>query len=84
MPATTLKPVEGRLRTACSECQAEFYVGLSISMQMGMNTGHASCPKCNTFLHIEILEGDAAWTEPFDKYLKRTGTMVPVENGDAA
>lgn len=84
MPATTLKPIEGRLRSACSECGAEFYVGLSISMQMGMNSGHASCPKCSTFLHIEILEGDAAWTEPFEKYLKRSGVSIPVENGDAA
>jgi hypothetical protein len=30
-----------------------------------MNTGHCTCPKCQTFLHVEILEGDAAWTEPF-------------------
>jgi hypothetical protein len=34
MPATALKPVEGRLRSACSECGAEFYIGLSISMRM--------------------------------------------------
>ena len=69
--ATTLKPVEGRLRTRCSECQAEFYVGLSLAMQCGLNSGHAPCPKCRTFLHIEILEGDAAWTEPFNAWLKR-------------
>lgn len=84
MPATTLKPVEGRLRTACSECQAEFYIGLSLAMRCGMNTGHCTCPKCQTFLHIEILEGDAAWTEPFQQYLKRSGVSIPVENGDAA
>ena len=69
---TTLKPIEGRLRTRCSECQHEFYCGLSLAMRCGMNTGHASCSKCNTFLHIEMLEGDAAWTEPMAKYLERT------------
>lgn len=72
MPATTLKPVEGRLRTHCSECQHEFYIGLSMAMKMGMNTGHCTCSQCKTFLHVEILEGDAAWTESFEKYLKRT------------
>lgn len=86
MPATTLKPIEGRLRSACSECGAEFYVGLSLAMRIGMNTGHGTCPnpKCQTFLHIEILEGDAAWTEPFQAYLKRTGRLIPVEDGDVA
>lgn len=72
MSATTLKPIDGRLRTRCSECQHEFYCGLSIAMRCGLNTGHATCSKCKTFLHIEILEGDAAWTEPMAKYLERT------------
>ncbi len=70
--ASTLPPIDGRLRTQCSECKIEFYVGLSLAMQSGINSGHGSCPKCRTFLHIEILEGDSAWTEPFDNYLKRT------------
>lgn len=84
MPATTLKPVEGRLRTHCSVCQHEFYIGLSIAMQMGMNTGHCTCPRCKTFLHVEILEGDAAWTEAWDKYLKRTDVNKVAEDADAS
>ena len=72
MPASTLKPIEGRLRTRCGECQYEFYIGLSLAMQMGMNSGHCTCPQCKTFLHAEILEGDEAWTEKFDKHLART------------
>lgn len=69
---TKLQPIDGRLRTNCSECKREFYIGKSMAMQMGMNTGHCTCPSCKTFLHVEILEGDAAWTEPFDNYFKRT------------
>jgi transcription elongation factor Elf1 len=69
---TTLKPVEGRLRTRCAKCETEFYVGPSLSMKMGVNSGHCTCAKCQTFLHVEILEGDEAWTEPFDDYLART------------
>lgn len=45
---------------------------MSLSMKMGVNSGHCTCQKCNTFLHVEILEGDEAWTEPFDDYLART------------
>lgn len=79
MRPSTLKPIEGRLRTRCAQCNAEFYCGLSLAMQFGHNSGVANCPQCQTFLHIEILEGDAAWTEEFQAYLKRTGTMIPVK-----
>ena len=71
MPQTTLKPIEGRLRTACSQCQAEFYIGKSPAMKLGHNSGHCTCPKCSAFLHVEILEGDAAWTEPWNVFLTR-------------
>jgi hypothetical protein len=39
-------------------------------MQMGMNTGHATCPSCSAFLHVEVLEGEA-WTELWENYLAR-------------
>jgi hypothetical protein len=68
---STLPPIAGRLRTRCGACQHEFYCGRSLSMQMGLNSGHCSCPKCNTFLHVECLEGDAAWTEPHSVWLER-------------
>jgi hypothetical protein len=68
---TTLKPIEGRLRTRCAKCETEFYIGPSLAMKSGVNSGHCTCPKCQTFLHVEILEGDEAWTEPFDEYLAR-------------
>jgi RNase P subunit RPR2 len=79
MQPSELTPVEGRLRTKCAKCETPFYCGLSLSMRFGMNSGVANCPKCRTFLHIEILEGDAAWTEEFQTYLKRTGKMIPVK-----
>lgn len=66
-----LEPKQGRLRTRCCACDLEFYIGASISMRMGMNTGHCSCPKCETFLHVEILEGDMAWTERHSEWCKR-------------
>lgn len=68
---STLAPRHGRLRTRCSVCEAEFYIGASIAMQMGMNTGHCTCAKCKTFLHVEILEGDVAWTERHSDWLER-------------
>jgi len=72
MHQTTLPPIDGRLRSACSQCHREFYIGKSLAMQMGMNSGHCTCPDCKTFLHVEILEGDAAWTEPYADFLKRS------------
>lgn len=59
------------LRTRCCQCNHPFQIRPSLSMQMGRNTGHASCPNCKTFLHVEILEGDEAWTEPWDQYVQR-------------
>jgi len=69
---TKLPPIEGRLRTRCAKCGYEFYIGMSLAMKMGINTGHCSCGACGTFLHAEILEGDEMWTEEFDKFLERT------------
>lgn len=38
----------------CAKCGHPMQFAPSISMQMGINTGHATCSKCNTFLHLEI------------------------------
>lgn len=59
-------------RTRCGKCGHDFRIGPSMSMQMGHNSGCVSCPKCDQFLHVELLEGDEAWTEPWDQFLKRT------------
>lgn len=62
-----------KLRTRCCKCDHPMTIGRSLSMQMGMNSGHVTCPQCKTFLHVEELEGDEAWTEEWDSYMKRVG-----------
>ena len=60
-----------RIQTRCSVCQHPFSIRPSMAMRCGMNTGHVGCPKCDEFLHVELLEGNEAWTEPFADYLAR-------------
>jgi len=60
-----------KLVTRCCKCDLPFQIFPSMSMQMGVNTGHVTCPKCKAFLHVEILEGNEAWTEPWEKYIDR-------------
>lgn len=74
--SSSLPPVEGRLRTRCCKCQYPFYCGQSYAMKLGVNSGNCSCPSCSTFLHLEILEGDEAWTEVFDDFIQRTGKGI--------
>jgi len=74
---SSLAPMQGRLRTRCSQCSHEFYIGPSLAMQMGMNTGHAGCPKCRAFLHIEVLEGDVAWSELHSTWLEKINNQGP-------
>lgn len=62
-----------RLRTHCCACQYPFSVGRSMAMRLGFNSGHATCPQCDEFLHVEQLEGDQAWTERWADYVTRTG-----------
>ena len=69
---SNLAPIAGNLRTRCSECNHPFYIRPSLSMRCGLNSGHCNCPKCKTFLRVEILEGDEAWTEPYEAWTKRT------------
>lgn len=62
-----------RYPTACCKCGHEFQIGASIAMQLGMNSGHATCPKCKTFLHVELTEDEtAAVTEEWESWLDRT------------
>jgi hypothetical protein len=74
---SSLQPEEGRLRTRCSECTKEFYIGTSLAMQFGLNSGHGSCPRCQTFLHFEALEGDIAWSEKHSDWLSKVDMRGP-------
>ena len=60
-----------RMKTQCSECLYPFEAAPSIAMQMGMNVGHGTCPKCNTFLAIQRLDDQFATTEPWQQYIDR-------------
>lgn len=62
---------DSRYRATCCECGKELSFRPSIAMQAGMNSGHLTCPKCHTFLHVEIAEGDRAATEKWTDYIER-------------
>lgn len=66
------------LETKCCACDHAFRIRPSLSMQMGINSGHVSCPKCKEFLHVEILEGNAAWTERWTDYVQRECHGAPI------
>jgi transcription elongation factor Elf1 len=43
-----------RYPVCCPFCTHEFSAEPSILMQVGINTGRAVCPQCNTTLHLQI------------------------------
>lgn len=59
------------LQTKCCACEHAFRIRPSISMQFGINSGHVTCPKCKEFLHVEQLEGNAAWTMRWNDFIAR-------------
>ncbi len=59
------------LRTRCCVCGCDIRFAPSISMQLGANTGHLTCPDCKAFLHVEVLEGNDAWSERWEDYIQR-------------
>jgi transcription elongation factor Elf1 len=77
MTATTTPT--GYLPTRCCACGHEFSIRPSMAMRSGINSGHASCPKCSQFLHIEALECEAS-TERWEDYLKRIIPVRGLEN----
>jgi transcription elongation factor Elf1 len=62
---------EHYLPTHCADCGHKFSIRPSAAMKCGINSGHATCPNCKEFLHVEALEG-GAWTEKWNDYLART------------
>ena len=69
---------EGYLRETydfvCPGCKKQLWAAPSMSMQMGMNSGHGTCPRCKMFFHLEIvpdLDGDIMEAEDWQKYMKR-------------
>lgn len=70
MAEKTKRPL---LKTRCCKCGHHFQFHPSIAMLSGMNSGHLSCPQCSTFLHVEMLEGDVAWSQDFKEYAAGAG-----------
>lgn len=61
-----------RYPVECSECGHEFYAAPSLSMHLGQNSGHGSCTKCKTFLHLEIdPSGDEMTSMPHVQYIQK-------------
>lgn len=70
-PPPPLPDGELRARYAVTcPCGHGFELGPSLAMQMGLNSGHVTCPACHTFHHVE-LAGDGATVEPWDAYKER-------------
>lgn len=70
--------LQERLPAVCGSCACEFQINPSLSMRMGINSGHAKCPQCQSFLHVELVNGRPV-TEVFDAWLKRTRESAACE-----
>jgi len=67
---------EERYNFKCAKCGHEQSAAPSWGMQSGHNSGHGSCMKCKTFLHLEItpdIFGKEMKSEIWDEFLKRKG-----------
>jgi hypothetical protein len=54
----------------CCVCEKRLYFHTSILMEMGINCGHCTCPKCKTFLKLSIdLKTDSGKSVPYEQYL---------------
>lgn len=73
-------------KAECCGCKAILHFSLSPAMQLGLNTGHLTCPHCKTFMHVEIAEGDRAATEPWGEYVQREtyGVAQPMQLTDVS
>lgn len=69
--------VAQRLAIVCP-CGHAFQIGLSLCMQFGVNTGHAHCPACQTWLHCEVTTATEARCEPWAEYSARLATPPEV------
>lgn len=54
----------------CSECSKELHFKPSLLMQMGINCGHCTCPKCGEFLKLFVdTENNLGGSTPYSRYL---------------
>lgn len=72
MPAGELR---ARYPVTCP-CGHGFDIGPSLAMQMGVNSGHATCSRCRAFLHVELSDAGAA-VEPWDVYAATLDLETP-------
>lgn len=60
-----------RYKGVCPVCGKENWICKSIAMEMGINSGHGSCLRCKTFLHIAFNpERQEMDLERFEDYKK--------------
>jgi len=58
----------------CPKCGKQLWAAPSMFMQMGVNSGRGTCPRCKKFFHLEVvpdLDGDVMEAEDWKKYMKR-------------
>lgn len=72
-----------RYKAVCPNCSKIFYAQKSISMEIGLNSGHGYCPQCKTFLHLQLNDDQTEMlAEDFDIYLKKTSESGKNEKAD--
>lgn len=63
----------------CAKCGKELCAAASLSMlEFGVNSGHARCPGCKTFLHLELetdLAGSHMVSEEFEAWRERKAEL---------
>jgi transcription elongation factor Elf1 len=61
----------------CPKCGAELNAAPSLSMKTGINSGHATCIRCSTSLHLQINEANdgmtaTKWADWLKKHMEAT------------
>ena len=65
------KDIAERLSMSCPACGYQFQIAPSLCMRFGVNSGHATCPGCELFLHCLAVTATEAQGERWDDYASR-------------
>lgn len=79
---TAQRRLPDRLHTKCSECDTQLTISPSLSMQMGGDSGHVTCPNCKTFLHVQLGECETT-TEKWSRLIARNNVSQGLPTGGA-
>ncbi len=64
--------IKERYEATCPDCEAGVTVAPSLAMHFGFETGHGTCPHCNSFFHIHLVIDEIVtmnWNQWLDESL---------------